>query len=66
MKMVKFRFAFAHFVLVFLSLLLLNGGKWCKSKISKFRVAKAKWAKPVWQKQKFPYVTSLSVQFQDE
>jgi hypothetical protein len=32
MKMVKFRFAFTHFVVVLLSLLPLNGGKWAKAK----------------------------------
>jgi hypothetical protein len=45
MKMVKFRFAFAHFDVILLSLLPLNGGKCGKSKMSKFRAAKAKWTK---------------------
>jgi hypothetical protein len=54
MKMVKFRFAFAHFDVILLSLLPLNGGKCGKAKCQNLERRKQSGQKPVWNKQYLP------------
>jgi tellurite resistance protein TehA-like permease len=53
-KMVKYHFAFAHFVVVLILILPLNGRNGAKGKFQN-----SVWQKPVWQKQNFPVGTSF-------